>query len=119
MLVSSINGVSNMPYAKIKTTVGRKQAMIVRSDLGMKTGKIAAAVCYAVQPVDKRVFYKATKDAMEALEQRSRKTEGVIVIRHIVPAGSTLKQTVDTTTILSLVGMAEVVDSLVKGMRLL
>ena len=107
-----------MAYPKIKTTVGRKQAMIVRSDLGMKTGKIAAAVCYAVQPVDHRTFYKATKDALEGLEQRARKTEGVIVIRHVLPVSKTQAEP-NITTILSLVGMAEVVDSLVKGMRLL
>ena len=103
-----------MPRAKVSTTSGRKQALVVRSDLGMSTGKICAAVCYAVQPVDKRVFYKANRERFEELEHSARRLEGVIVTRHLSPTSEP-----ETVTLLSLVGQERVVDTLVKGMRLL
>lgn len=107
-----------MPSPKIPPiSSGRKQALVINASLGMKSGKIAAQCCHAVQACDKRVIFKATAEGIEELERKARRTEGCIVIR-IIDAGKTQVEP-GSLTVLSLTGMEPIVNELTKGMRLL
>lgn|SRR3990167_493114 len=95
----------------------RKQAIVVRSDIGMSCGKIAAQCCHAVQPVSKRVILRATTEEFETLQQQARSKGGVLVVT-IHDAGLTQVEP-GTATVLSLVGDEDVLDTFTKHLHLL
>lgn len=95
-----------------------KQAIIVRKDLGMKCGKIAAQCCHAADRCDKRVILRVdSEEELLRLYRQGHEAKGTWA-KLITDAGKT-QVAPGTCTVLSICGDEAVVDFLTRDLRLL
>lgn len=98
----------------------RKQALIVRRDLGMKCGKIAAQCCHAAVQAEKRVVLQVpgSSEFWQLHDKAKVMKNGIEQVFVVHDAGLTQVDP-GSATVLSIVGSEDAIDILAAGLRLL